>query len=112
MYKTWIEIHRNIERTARFGIGNKIDGLFLDLLELLRKSVYSPINKKVPLLETAIENIDSLRFFLQLLWESKLASNKNYITLATEMENLGKIVGGWRKGLLNKTSALTTEERR
>lgn len=112
MYKTWMAIHRNMERSSRFGIGNKIDVLFLRILESLRKSVYAPINKKVIILEEVSDNIDSFRFFFQLLWETKLVSNKEYISFATEIENLGKIVGGWKKGLINKTSAMKAEERK
>ena len=111
MYKQWMEIHRNMERVARFGIGNKIDALFLEILELLRKSVYSPLNKKVFLIEQALEKIDSLRFFFQLAWETHLVSSKQYISLGNEIENLGKMVGGWKKGLINKTSAIKAEER-
>ena len=111
MYKQWMEIHRNMERVARFGIGNKIDALFLEILELLRKSVYSPLNKKVFLIEQALEKIDSLRFFFQLAWETQLVSSKQYISLGNEIENLGKMVGGWKKGLINKTSAIKAEER-
>lgn len=95
-------MHRNIERTARFGIGNKVDQLFLELLELLRKAGYTPINKKIILLESVSEHIDSLRFFIQLLWELRLISNPQYISLAADMEDLGKMVGGWKKGLLQK----------
>ena len=110
MYKQWLEIHRNMERSARFGIGNKIDVLFLRILELLRKSMYMPAAKKVLLLEEVVGYIDSFRFFFQLLWETKLVSSKEYASFGAEIENLGRIVGGWRKGLLeklNKTSATT-----
>ena len=112
VYKQWIEVHRNVERTARFGIGTKTDVLFLDLLELLRKATYTPINKKLPLLEGASDKLDSLRFFFQLLWETKLVSNKQYISLGTEIESVGKIIGGWRRGLISKTSVLKAEERK
>lgn len=112
MYKKWVEIHRNIERTVKFGLGAKIDNLFIELLELLRKSVYTPANKKIVLLEEASNKIDSSRFFLQLLWEMRLVSNKQYILLETDIQDLGKIVGGWKKGLLSKTSAFVAEERK
>jgi len=111
-YKQWLEIHRNIERTARFGLGTKIDILFLDLLELLRKAVYAPLNKKIILLEMASDKLDSLRFFFQLLWETKLVSNKQYISLGAGIESIGKIIGGWKRGLISKTSALKAEERK
>lgn len=105
-------MHRNIERIARFGIGTKVDILFLDLLELLRKATYTPINKKLVLLEATSDKIDSLRFFFQLLWETKLVSNKQYISLGAEIEGIGKIIGGWKKGIISKTSAIKAEERK
>ncbi len=105
-------MHRNIPRTERFGLGSKIDFLFLELLELLRKAVYSPVGIKIVLLEDVIIKIDSLRFFFQLLWEARLVSNNQYISLGNDIEELGKIVGGWKKGIINKTSANKAEERR
>ena len=73
--------------------------------------MYAPLAKKVLLLEEVSDNIDSFRFFFQLLWETKLVSSKEYTSFGVEIENLGKIVGGWKKGLINKTSATRTEER-
>jgi len=111
-YRKWTELHRNIERTARFGIGAKTDNLLLATLELIRKAVYTPINKKIVLLEEVSDKIDSAKFFMQLLWEMRLISNKQYVWLETDMQDLGRIVGGWKKGLLSKTSATKAEERK
>lgn len=107
-----MEIRRNIERTARFGLGARIDIIFLDLLELLRKAVYTPIDKKIILLEEASDKIDMSRFFVQILWEAHFISNNQYISLGTDIEDLGKIIGGWKRGLISKTSAVKAEERK
>jgi len=111
VYKNWLEVHRNIERTARFGIGIKIDNLFLEILELIRKAAYTSINKKLVLLEAASDKIDSLRFFFQLLWETHFVSNKQYISIGAEIENIGKIIGGWKKDIISKTSAIAEERK-
>lgn len=105
-------IHRNVERTARFGLGLKFDNSFLDLLELLRKAIYTPIDKKIVLLDLAIDKTDAIKFFLQILWENKLIANKQYLLLETDIQNLGRMIGGWKKGLISKTSALKAEERK
>ncbi len=104
-YKNWIAIHRNIPRTERFGIGLKIDSLFLELLEILRAATYSPITAKAKVLESGLFKIDSLRFFVQILWETRLISNSQFITLGGDIENVGKMVGGWKKGIEKKTLA-------
>ena len=85
-------------------MGNRIDTLFLDLLELLRKATYAPVDKKIIILAYASDKIDGLRFFTQLLWEARLAPEEQYILLGIEIENIGKIIGGWRRDLLKKTS--------
>lgn len=98
-------------RTERFGIGTRLDSTFLEVLEALRRATYIKKEEKIPFLEYAINKTDSLQFFLQLAWEIKLIPNEKYIQLAKEIEEIGRMVGGWRKGIQKKTSAYTTEER-
>jgi len=90
-------------RTERFGIGLRIDNLFLDLLELLRKATYAGISTKLTILEDALVKTDGLRFFLQISWETKLISNDHFLAIGGEVEEVGKMIGGWKKGLLAKT---------
>lgn len=105
-------MHRNMPRTERFGIGLRIDNQFLDLLEFLRKAMYSPMPKKLEILENALTTTDSIRFFLQISWETKLVPNDQFIALGKEIEEIGKIVGGWKKGLLAKTPTAGVGERK
>lgn len=109
-YLQWLKVHCNMERSAKFGIGNKIDTIFIDLLELLRKATYAPIDKKLVILTYASDKVDGLRFFLQLLWEARLMHHEKYVALASATETIGRNIGGWRKGLANKTSAQKAEE--
>ncbi|MBI2048329.1 MAG: four helix bundle protein [Parcubacteria group bacterium] len=90
-------------REERFGIGGKIDALLLDLLEHLRVATYAHINAKPAVLAHVLNVLDSIRFFLQVTWETKLIKNQDYETLAVRVEEIGKMIGGWRKGLLAKT---------
>lgn len=104
-------MHRNIERTTRFGLGLKIDNLFLDLLDFLRRAIYMPVDKKIILLNEVILKIDAIRFFLQILWENHLCPDKQYISIESDIQNLGRMIGGWKKGLINKTSAKAEERK-
>ena len=97
-------------RTEQFGIGQKIDELFLDVLETLRTAMYSPIQDKIVLLGKAIIKTDSLRFFLQLSWDAKLLTDKQFSLVAEHIEETGKMIGGWKKGLIIKTSTLKNAE--
>ena len=103
-YKRWIPIQRNLPKGERFGLGQKIDRLFIQLLETLHRASFSSVATKLPLLGEALLTIDSLRFFIQLGWELKLIPTNQYSSIGAEVESIGKMIGGWRKGLLNKTS--------
>lgn len=96
-------------RDERFGIGSKIDSLFLDLLETLRVASYAGVNEKLPILMRAIGLTDSLRFFMQITWETKLIHTKQFEEISIPIEEMGKMIGGWRKGILAKTPLPTKE---
>lgn len=109
-YKQWILIERNLPKCERFGIGQKVDNLFTDLLDNLQKASFSPIDLKISLLSQALATIDSLRFFIQLCWELKLIPANQFTLIGTDIEDIGKMVGGWRRGLITKTSAEVKEK--
>ncbi|MFA6006326.1 MAG: four helix bundle protein [Candidatus Paceibacterota bacterium] len=98
-------------RLERFGLGATIEKTFLDLLNTLRKAAYADTTHKLPLLEEAIDAVDCLRFFLQLAWETKTISHKHLAIIGEGIEEVGRMIGGWRKGLLTKTSTTRAEER-
>lgn len=92
-----------MSRDERFGLGARIDTLLLDILETLRKASFVDTANKSALLGTAIGIADSLRFYLQIAWENKLIANRQYEELASGVEEIGRMTGGWRKGVLSKT---------
>jgi len=89
-------------RAEQFGIGSRIDFLFLETLEKLRKASFTKPKNKLLLLEESSFLIDSLRFFLQISWESRLIPNNQYAALGQSVEEVGRMVGGWQKKYLRK----------
>ncbi len=111
-YKKWVIIQRNIPRAERQGIGHKIDNIFLDILDLTRKAEYTTLNQRSLALFDILTLVDSLRFFIQLAWETKLLKDNQYIEVGKDIEVIGKMIGGWRKSLLTKTPANKAGERK
>ena len=105
VYQYWLVLHRDFPKTERYGIGRRIDNLFLEVLELSFTAAYLPPEHKIVLLGKAISRLDVLKFFLQLAWENKLVPAEKYINLSERLEEIGRMLGGWKKGLLNKTPA-------
>lgn len=104
-YKQWILVERNLPKCERYGLGQKVDLLFIDLMDLMQKASFSPIETKISLLSDALTKVDSLRFFIQFCWELKLIPSKQFTLIGQEIEEIGRMIGGWRKGLITKTSA-------
>ena len=84
-------------------MGDKIDKYCLDILELLHIATYQKPDEKIITLRKIILRLDSLKFFLSISWETKLLDTDKYITLSEHLHELGKIIGGWKKGLEAKT---------
>jgi len=101
-YKYWLAIERNFPKVERLGIGNKIDTVFLELLEIMFNSIYVSPVEKIGLLSKAISKHDSLKFFIQLAWENKLIHTDKYAELSLKLEEIGRMLGGWKRGLQTK----------
>jgi len=101
-YRAWLASHRNFPKTERYGLGRRIDQLFLEILELSFTATYLPPDPKIILLGKIISRLDVLKFFSQLAWENKLIPNEQYIGFSQNLEGIGRMLGGWRKGLLEK----------
>lgn len=104
-YKSWLALYRSFPKVERFGLGQKIESSFLNALELVFLSSYLPPREKLPLLTKAITRVDVVKFFLQIAWEHKLLTTPQYSTLLVSIEEVGKMLYSWKKGLESKTPA-------
>jgi len=102
LYTLWQKLHRDFPRVERLGIGQKIENLFLFILELTFSSAYLPPEQKIIMLGRTISRLDVLKFFIQLAWENKLVSTEQHIELSKNLEEIGRQLGGWKKGLETK----------
>jgi hypothetical protein len=101
-YLYWTFLHKNFPKVERLGLGNKIEQSFLLVLELTFLLSYSPINQKIVLIDRAISKLDVVKFFTQLAWEGKIIHTKQYSELSIKLEEIGRQLGGWKKGLQTK----------
>ena len=84
-------------------MGGKIEDYFLGLLENIFISIYLPPGTKISRLIIAISKLDGIKFFLQIAWENKCIPSEKYSTLSEQLEEIGRMLGGWKKGLEKKT---------
>ncbi len=104
-YKIWHEFLPHFPQISRFTLGNKIDSLFIEIVELSVTASYLNRSQKSPYVQKAVLKLDVLKFFLQVSWEIRALDNKKFIVLSEKLDEIGKMLGGWIKQLLRENPA-------
>lgn len=84
-------------------MGSKIDDVFLSAIEFCFLASYSPFGEKLVIIDRAIGRVDLIKLLLQLAWEMKALDTKKYVNLGENLYETGKMLGGWKKQIQNKT---------
>lgn len=105
VYKTWYGYRDSMPKKSKYTLGDKIDSRFIGVLELLYTASYQSVSEKLPTIQRALSGVDTLKFLLRIAWELRVLDNKKYQHISEGLQEVGKQIGGWRKGLQTKTSA-------
>jgi hypothetical protein len=104
-YLLWHTYHSILPKTHRYSIGNKIDKLWVELIEAISAAAFLPKHEKLPYLRLGIRKLDTLKLFLLILWESKSLETKQFIRISEQLETIGKMLGGWYGQVEKQNSA-------
>lgn len=61
-------------------------------------------SEKIPYVRLAIRKLDTVKLLLMILWETKSLDNKKYIALSIQLDQIGKMLGGWNGQLTKENS--------
>jgi len=103
VYKLWYEYRDHFPKKSRYTLGDRIDTIFIQLVELLWAAGYQGKDEKLPTIAAAIRKLDGLKFLLRIAWEIKILDSTKYASLSEPLFEIGKMLGGWRKGIETKT---------
>lgn len=103
-YNLWQQYVVHFPKQNRYTLGNKIDEIFLAAIEYCFLASYANRETKTVQLERCISRVDLLKLFLLLAWEIHAIDIKKYTVLSEQLLEVGKMLGGWRKGLATKNS--------
>ncbi|KKP80533.1 MAG: hypothetical protein UR81_C0024G0003 [Candidatus Levybacteria bacterium GW2011_GWB1_35_5] len=74
-------------------MGQKLDNITLDILELLFSVPIS--SDKVEVLEKISIKLDLVKVLLRLGKDSQAIENNNYLKLESTLSEIGRMLGGW-----------------
>ncbi|PIR60357.1 MAG: diversity-generating retroelement protein bAvd family protein [Candidatus Pacebacteria bacterium CG10_big_fil_rev_8_21_14_0_10_45_6] len=82
---------------ARYTLGARIENYWLDLLEQSFQAYFSVKHEKYERITQSIASLDLLKFLISVAWEAKYISHKQCESLVVQLEEIGKMLGGWQK---------------
>jgi hypothetical protein len=100
----WITFYETLPKIHKYTLGQKIDTLFVEVIEAISIATFLSREEKQPWVRLAIRKTDTLKILLMVLWEAKSIDNKKYLALSVKVEEIGKMLGGWSGQLAKQNS--------
>lgn len=97
----WMDVSAHIPKSVRYTLGARIENKFLDLLELSYVAYFSQKEEKHSKISECILILDTLKFLICVSWEGKFISNRHYEEISLKLEEIGKMLGGWKNSFGN-----------
>jgi len=82
-------------RSQRYLVGDRLEAVSFDLLEILLEAVY--LHEKIPLLNSANVKLEQVRYYARLCKDLKLMNLHTYEVLSKMINEIGIQLGGWIK---------------
>lgn len=92
----WQETIRHVPKILRYSLGARIDGLFAEIIETISYAYFSARGERSTHIDRAITKNDTLKFMLYALSELHGISEKQFIDITTKVEEIGKMLYGWK----------------
>ena len=102
-YILWHHIHIILPQVHRYTLGNRIDKLFIEIIENVSTAAFLSKEEKLPYLGVAIRRLDTLKVLIMILWETRSVKDKKYIELSVHLDEVGRMLGSWYHQPVNKT---------
>ena len=101
---SWYDYRQIMPKIHRYSLGQKIDNLFVEIIEAIATASFLVREQKLPYVRRAIQKLDTLKIMMMVLWETKSLEDKNYIALSTPLDEIGRMLGGWNGQLAKQNS--------
>jgi hypothetical protein len=102
----WQKHLQHFPKANRYTLGSKIDEVFLNAVEYAFLASYANIKEKLPIIDRAISRLDLIKLLLLLAWDIKALDTNKYAELSQNLDETGKMLGGWRKQIEQKILAV------
>lgn len=97
LYKAFHGLRDSIPKQDRHTVWQRCETIILELLEgIFRASQAYGAEKLTPLKEASLQ-LNFLRIFVRLMKDVKTIDSKQYVALQSQVDEVGRMLGGWIK---------------
>lgn len=96
-YKDLFAALKLFPQKDRYTLGQKLETITLEVFELISRVQLYPKEQKIDILIQMSSKIDLLKVLLRLSNENKVLNTKIYLLLQEQLQEIGKMAGGWLK---------------
>jgi hypothetical protein len=97
LYKVLNSLHSTIPKMQRYTLWQKCENISLALLEQVISTGHLVGEARIQTLHEMSKNVDLLKVLIRLAKETHTITPKQYLSLQTLLQELGKMIGGWLK---------------
>jgi hypothetical protein len=97
LYKEFYSLRLTVPKQDRYTLWQKCENILIEILEgILFASQQSKL-EKLPTLEKTSVKLNFLRVCIRLMQDIRAISNKKYILIEADLDEIGRMLGGWIK---------------
>ena len=100
LYKLFSVCLKTFPNQERYSLGKKIEETILEILEFSLKATYSSKHEKLPFLKEIDYRTKFLKILIRMANEVKVLNDKKYLLLQENLQEIGRMTGGWIKYLI------------
>ncbi len=73
-------------------------------MEAISSASFLVREEKLPWVRLATRKTDTLKILLMVLWETKSLDNNKYVAVSVQLDEIGKMLGGWHGQITKQNS--------
>jgi four helix bundle protein len=97
LYKLLYQYVASFPKKDRYTLGQRVENSLLDFMESVIFASQLSKTDKLPVLQKASIKLDVLKVFIRLCKDLKILDNKKYLILESQIQEIGRMLGGWIK---------------
>jgi hypothetical protein len=97
LYKEFYKLRLVIPKQDRYALWQKCENTLITILEGVLMASQQSKTEKLPTLEKVSVKLNFLKVCVRLMKDVKAITPKTYIVIEAELDEIGKMLGGWIK---------------